>query len=184
MTKKKLISAYCDGSSGGNSKGPIGWGWLITDWEDIVDAGSEGDFQGTNNIAELNAAVSALKCVVDKNLHQDNEVELVSDSTYVLGLADGSFQPGKYHDTVRTLRSLVVLTQAKCRWVRGHSGDAFNDKVDQLAKAAKERHYTTQTDSRKRRKMRKKEERRRKRRLVRLFKSGLIASDGTEIGRT
>lgn len=168
MTARKTISIYCDGSSVGNSRGPTGWGWIVTDWDDIICAGSEGAPDGTNNTAELQAAIHGLRAVIDRGLHKNNDVEIVSDSTYCLGLANGSYEPNTHFELVMRLRLLVQQTGAKTRWVRGHSGDAFNDRADELAKAGRDRYMPTET--KKRRRSRKREERRRKRAIVKEFK--------------
>lgn len=160
----KTISVYCDGSSTGSSKGAIGWGWIVTDWEEIICAGCEGAPVGTNNIAELQAAIYGLKAVLDRGLHVGNAVELVSDSTYTLNLANGTYQPNKYHEIVGSLQSLFQQARAKTRWVRGHSGDAFNEKADKLAKSAKEKY--TVGDAKKRRKS--------KRRMIKQVKKALV----------
>jgi ribonuclease HI len=96
-------------------------------------------------------------------------VELVSDSTYTLNLANGSYSPNKYQDVVKTLQELYQKSGARTRWVRGHSGDAFNDKADELAKAGRDR-YNPHQETKKRRRSRKREERRRKRAIVKEFK--------------
>jgi ribonuclease HI len=165
---RKLISVYADGSSTGDAAGPMGWGWLITDWDTIITAGSAGAISGTNNVAELQAAIAGLRAVVDLKLHIGNDVELVSDSTYALGLASGAYFPQKNQDVVKILRDLFLATGARTRWVRGHSGDVFNDKCDELAKAGRDK-YTPQ-ETRKRRRSRKREERRRKRAIVKAYK--------------
>ena len=73
---RKQISAYCDGSSNGAAGGPTGWGWLIVDWDadDIVCAGSAGAPVGTNNTAELQAAIHGLRAILDRGLEQGNDV--------------------------------------------------------------------------------------------------------------
>lgn len=165
---RKLISVYADGSSNGTGEGPMGWGWLVTDWDEIITAGSAGGPKGTNNIAELQGAVSGLRAVIDRGLHIGNDVELVSDSTYALGLANGSYIAQKNQDVVNVLRDLFLKTGARTRWVRGHSNDTFNDKCDELAKAGRDRY--TPTETRKRRRSRKRDERRRKRAIVKAYK--------------
>lgn len=169
----KLISVYTDGSSTGNSKGPMGWGWIVTDWSDIITAGSEGAPVGTNNIAELMACKAGLQAVIDRGLHEGNEVEVVSDSTYALGLASGKYEASKHQDIVDLLQALYKKANARGRWIPGHSGDIFNDRADELAKAGRDR-YTPQ-ESRKRRRSRKREERRRKRAIVKMFKKNPAA---------
>jgi ribonuclease HI len=167
MTKK--ISVYGDGSSGGGSAGAIGWGYLITDWEDIIGVGSGGETAGTNNQAELLALINGLRQVVQKNWHQGNVVEIVSDSEYALGVASGQFEPTKNLDLAAEIRSLTILTQARTRWVRGHNGEIFNEYADKLAKAAKEK---LMPDKGVRRRHKRRSERRRKRAIVKAYKRG------------
>lgn len=167
----KLISIYSDGSSGGDAKGAIGWGYIITDWEDILGAGSDGAIAGTNNAAELSGAIAGLKFVYDKNLHHGNVVELVSDSTYTLGLANGEFEPTKNLELAAEVRKYTILTGARTKWIRGHSGDAFNDKADELAKAGRDR---LMPNGNHKRRHRRREERRRKRNIVKAFLRGEI----------
>ena len=167
----KRISAYSDASSGGNAKGAIGWGWIVTDWEDILGTGSGAESVGTNNAAELQGAIDALKFIVERGLHVDNEIELVSDSTYVLGLADGTFDPQKNLERAAEIRKLSILTAAKTKWIKGHSGDIFNDKADELAKFARDR---LNPDKGTRRKSRRRAERQRKRAIVKAFLRGDI----------
>lgn len=143
-------------------------GWLVTDWDDILAAGSEGGPIGTNNIAELKAGICGLKAVIERGLHVGNDVELVSDSTYTLGLASGRFHAQANKDIVKELRDLFIKAGATDRWVQGHSGDVFNDKVDELAKAGRD--VYAPVESRKRRRSRKREERRRKRAIVKAYK--------------
>lgn len=165
---RKLISIYCDGSSNGLSGGPIGFGWLVTDWEEIICAGSEGEISGTNNTAELKAAIHGLRAVLDRGLHTGNEVELVSDSTYTLNLASGHYQPNKHLELVLLLKDLYRQAGARPRWIKGHSGDAMNDKADQLAKAGRDK-YSIGIETKKRRRSRRRLERRRKRAIVKEY---------------
>lgn len=136
----ETVSVYADGSSDGTSKGAIGWGWILVKGEEVLSWGCAGDHIGTNNIAELQGAIYGLRVVVQEHLHERHIIELVSDSRYCLGLADGSYQPSSNHDLVKELRSLAVDTNARFRWVRGHSGSYFNEKCDKLAKIGKERY--------------------------------------------
>jgi ribonuclease HI len=168
-TKAKLISVYSDGSSGGSSKGAIGWGFVVTDWEEILGAGSGADTEGTNNVAELQGAIAGLRHVVERGLHEGNLVELVSDSEYVLGVASGKFDPQKNLELAGEIRKLAIETKCRTRWVRGHSGESFNEKCDELAKMARDK---LSPDKGVRRRHRRREERRRKRQLVKQFKRG------------
>ena len=167
----KRISIYSDGSSGGSAKGAIGWGWIVTDWEDILGTGSGAEPTGTNNAAELQGAIDGLRFIVERGLHLDNVIELVSDSTYTLGVANGEFDPQKNLERAAEIRALAILTKAHCRWIKGHSGDAFNDKADELAKFARDK---LAPDKGIRRRHRRRELRRQKRAIVKAYKRGDI----------
>ena len=141
MTRHK-ISVYADGSSTGRLEGATGWGWLVIDWteDSIVCAGSEGSPNGSNSTAELQAAICGLRAVMDRNLHVGNDITLISDSQYALNLANGTFKAHKHLELVKSLQALTSVTGAATQWVKGHSGDPFNSKVDALAKAGKDRY--------------------------------------------
>lgn len=137
------FSVYCDGSSGGNSTGPIGWGWVvIQDDRHILSSGSGGHISGTNNIAELMAAREGLRSLLQQPAFLEGEppqeVELVSDSQYVLGLANGSYSAVKNVPLARHLNEICQQYAVRTRWVEGHSGDPLNEICDKLAKRGKE----------------------------------------------
>lgn len=183
----RKISVYADGSSGGDSKGAIGWGWIIVDWEGgDLHTGCGNLELGTNNMAEISGAIDGLKELKRRGLHVGNIVEVVSDSTYALGIASGSFEPQKNLELAAELRKLVLEigketafdvdlngpTPVHTRWVKGHSGEAFNDKCDQLAKHARDK--ISPEDKKSKRRSRRREERRRKRSTVKAFLRGEI----------
>jgi ribonuclease HI len=99
---------------------------------------------GTNQIAELTAAIEGLALVPP-----GAAVELVSDSQYVLkGLSEwraGWERKGWRNskgDVVANLalwKTLFALADARkltTRWVRGHNGDPYNERADALANQA------------------------------------------------
>jgi ribonuclease HI len=89
---------------------------------------------------------------------------------YCLNLATGVYKPNKYHETVKILQALMSLTSAKVQWVKGHSGDAFNEKVDELAKLGRDKHTVGGAAPKKKRRSRRREIRRAKRRAVKEWK--------------
>lgn len=166
-----MISVYADGSSEGNSVGAIGWGWIIVRGEkqEVLDCGNGGGPVGTNNIAELTAAIEGLKALrkLKEILSQfdidvNEPVELVSDSQYVLGIACGRFKALKNQELAKEIRALTLELKATTRWVKGHNGDVFNEKCDELAKTAKFVYAPS--------KVTKKMERRKRRQIVKEFK--------------
>ncbi len=133
---------WCDGSCGPTNPGPCAWGAVI---ESPSGERSEhfGFIQkrGTNNIAELTAAIEALR-----RIPEGAEVILSSDSQYtVKGL--GEWLPGWIKKGWKTASGSPVLNQelwqqlhhaylarkVQLQWVRGHNGHPENVRADQLA---------------------------------------------------
>ena len=99
---------------------------------------------GTNQIAELTAAVEGLSRVP-----AGAEVELVSDSQYVLkglmewrtGWERKGFRNSKGEAVAnlalwKTLFAVADARRVSTRWVRGHNGDPHNERADALANKA------------------------------------------------
>jgi ribonuclease HI len=131
-----------DGACKGNP-GPGGWGALLR------TGGTEKELMGaeartTNNRMELTAAIEALTA-----LTRPCAVVLTTDSNYVRDgitkwvhgwakrgwrTADGS--PVKNVDLWQALLAAAAPHRIEWRWVKGHSGDPDNERVDALANAA------------------------------------------------
>ena len=137
-------TAYTDGACAPTNPGPAGWGAVVIapDGDEVDHFGFIG--LGTNQIAELTAAIEGLELVP-----RGAEVELVSDSQYVLkGLTE--WRPGWERRGFRNSKGDPVANQAlwkrlyaaadarrvSVRWVRGHNGDRCNEKADALANKA------------------------------------------------
>jgi ribonuclease HI len=98
----------------------------------------------TNNRMELMAVISALEAV-----RNHAELELFTDSQYVKngiemwiddwkmnGWRTARKQPVANQDLWRRLDELVEKFRIHWAWVRGHDGDAMNERCDKLAYAA------------------------------------------------
>ena len=103
-------------------------------------------FWAPYNDAELIAAIKGLEYAVELvisagDMEFEHEVTLCSDSQLVLGWANGDYrfkQEEKmtlYLDLIRLVKKLGVTT----RWVRGHNGDLWNERCDELANLARKR---------------------------------------------
>ena len=142
------IMVFSDGACSGNP-GPGGWGWAV-----INDGpyGSGSAAQTTNQRMEIMAAFDAVRTLGEGT---DVGIEVVSDSTYVVncfrdrwwdgwikrGWRNAAKQPVANRDLwepfVDLVRSRAGTSRAVgFRWVRGHSGDPMNERVDRLAVAA------------------------------------------------
>lgn len=131
----KRISLFCDGSSLGNP-GPGGYCGILKykETEKII---SGGERETTNNRMELRAVIESLK-----SLKEPCEVELVSDSSYVVkGIKEWlstwvkkDFAKVKNPDLWREYLDVSSAHRVFPIWVRGHSGHEGNERCDAIAK--------------------------------------------------
>ena len=140
----RVVAAATDGACSGNP-GPGGWGALMR-FED----GSVEEFGGhepatTNNRMELQAALALLQRLRDLPRHPD--LTLRTDSKYLIdGL--GSWMAGWKRKGWKTAAGKPVLNQdlwqaldqarladVPLSYVKGHSGDPDNERVDRIAVA-------------------------------------------------
>ena len=135
---------FTDGACSGNP-GPGGWGWSIVGGTSANGA----ERKSTNQRMELWAVLDALTTIVPL---EDGTIEVVSDSTYVVncfnnrwwpgweakGWKNSQKQPVANQDLWKPLVALYKSNRERIsfRWVKGHSGNPMNDKVDALAVAA------------------------------------------------
>jgi ribonuclease HI len=138
-----LLSIYCDGASSGCSDAPGGYGYLLVHDGSMVASGYGGAHKTTNNIMECKAAICGLLAAREVQEHY-YVVELVSDSQYVLNLSSGKYQPKVNMELIQELRTCAsMIYRLSYRWVKGHSGDKFNEIADDLAKKGKSLHKTS-----------------------------------------
>jgi ribonuclease HI len=143
MAATDRIVVYTDGACSGNP-GPGGWAWAIA--PDGQRSGSGGETSTTNQRMELMAVLEAVRSHADEVV----EIHVVSDSTYVVncfrdgwwvrwrrnGWRNSQRQPVANVDLWEPLVDLVERHAVTFEWVKGHSGDPMNDRVDALAVAA------------------------------------------------
>ena len=130
---------YTDGACLGNP-GPGGWAWVVPDGP----FGSGCDGKTTNQRMELTAALEAVRAF-------DCPLLVVSDSTYVVHcFRDGWWENWLRRGWLNKARKpvanrdlwepLIDAYRARddvdFRWVKGHSGDRWNDEADRLAMEA------------------------------------------------
>jgi len=135
------IEIYTDGACKGNP-GPGGWGVLLRSGATVKELYG-GERSTTNNRMELMAVIQALEA-----LKRPCAVTLYLDSQYVLkgitewlpgwkakGWKTASKQPVKNQELWQRLDALLQQGghDVDWRWVRGHNGDAGNERADALA---------------------------------------------------
>ena len=137
--QRPKVTVYTDGACKGNP-GPGGWGaWLSTEGHEKELCG--GEKLTTNNRMELTAPIEALA-----SLKRSCEVTIYLDSEYVRkgitewiygwkqrGWKTADKMPVKNADLWQRLDALRALHPGEWRWVKGHSGDAGNERADALA---------------------------------------------------
>jgi len=137
-----VIEIYTDGACRGNP-GPGGWAVLLTQGEhERVISGAEA--LTTNNRMELTAVIRALEA-----LKRPVRASLYTDSEYVRrgvrewlpqwkarGWRTAARTPVKNRDLWEQLDRLAAGHDIDWHWVRGHAGNAGNERVDRLANAA------------------------------------------------
>ncbi len=134
-----IVDIYTDGACKGNP-GPGGWGVLLRSAGTVKELHG-GEANTTNNRMEMTAVIKALQA-----LKRPCRVRLHTDSKYVQqgitvwihdwkrrGWKTADRKPVKNVDLWTQLDALVALHEIEWIWVRGHAGDAGNERADELA---------------------------------------------------
>lgn len=135
-----VVEIWTDGACLGNP-GPGGWAAVLRLGEREKELVG-GEPETTNNRMELMAAISALEA-----LKRPSKVRLVSDSEYVVkgitewlpGWRAKGWKKVKNRDLWERLAEVAGRHEVTWEWVRGHSGNVMNERVDRLAAAEAER---------------------------------------------
>ncbi|AWN48148.1 ribonuclease HI [Methylobacterium terrae] len=129
---------YADGGCDPNP-GPGGWGVVIQAPEGTVEL-CGGDPQSTNNRMELTAAIRALE-----HFPEGAAIEMRCDSQYVVKSVTEWIRgwklkgwrtttgPVKNVELMQRLDELAARRDVRWVWVKGHAGEAGNERADRLA---------------------------------------------------
>ena len=136
-----MIKIYTDGACSGNP-GPGGWGARIENGDGTIEELKGGEANTTNNRMELLAAIEALA-----HLPDGSTLTLITDSTYTKdgmtqwlagwkrnGWRTAAKKPVKNVDLWRALDAQCTRHRIDWQWVRGHTGNAGNERADELAR--------------------------------------------------
>ena len=139
-----MIEIWTDGACSGNP-GPGGWGVLLKSGDQEKELFG-GEVSTTNNRMELTAAIEALNA-----LTSPSSVTLHTDSTYVKdgltkwihgwkknGWKTAARKPVKNQDLWQALDTACERHDITWKWVKGHAGDAGNERADALARKGTE----------------------------------------------
>lgn len=126
-----IIEIYTDGSAIGNGteKSKCGWACELI-WNDYTMVKSGHALGLTNNQAEMTAVLMALRSVNRK----EHPTYVYSDSLYVVKTLNGEYQIGANEDLWEQLfDEKQKFKDIHFVWIKGHSGNPHNEKVDALA---------------------------------------------------
>jgi len=138
------VIAYTDGGCRGNP-GPGGWGFLLinTATGNALER-CGGERETTNNRMEMLAAINAIAAIKKPGMR----IRVHSDSQYLIKCAS-EWIPGwkargwkkkdgelKNVDLLQEIDRLLQLQRVTWQWVKGHSGEPGNERVDALTNQA------------------------------------------------
>ena len=140
------ITIYTDGACSGNP-GKGGWGAILINAKETKYMSGSKQLT-TNNQMELTATIEALKAIL-----KPSNIALYTDSQYVKngitswifnwkknGWKTANKKPVANKDLWIELDKYVDFHSVNWFWVKGHSGDHYNEIADELAvKAMNER---------------------------------------------
>lgn len=139
----QLLEIFTDGGCHGNP-GPGAWAYCIVDATgNVVRSHSGFDADTTNNRMELQAVISALRFVAEAE--PGAQIRVITDSEYVKrgvtewvhtwkrnGWKTAAKKAVKNRDLWQQLDAINAEVAPEWRWVRGHSGNEFNEMCDAL----------------------------------------------------
>ena len=135
------ITMYTDGAAKGNP-GNGGYGIVLKAGKHYREI-SEGFRMTTNNRMELLAVIVGLETIKKKG----QIIDVYSDSKYVVDSVNKrwvfnwekkSFKGKKNIDLWKRFLKINKLHQVSFHWVKGHAGNIYNEKCDELAVIAAE----------------------------------------------
>jgi ribonuclease HI len=139
------VEIWTDGGCKPNP-GPGGWAAILK-FRGTVRELSGAEAETTNNRMELTAAAAALEAIKRPCriiLHTDSEYLRNGITRWHTGWVRKNWRtaggdPVKNMDLWQRILDAARTHTIDWKWVRGHSGDAMNERADQLATEARER---------------------------------------------
>ncbi|WP_186418691.1 ribonuclease HI [Bosea sp. CS1GBMeth4] len=137
----EAVEVWTDGACSGNP-GPGGWGAILS-YKGKERELSGGEALTTNNRMELMAAIAALEtltrpCTVA--LHTDSQYLRQGITGWIHGWKKNGWKtadrkPVKNEELWKRLDAALGRHKIEWKWVKGHAGDAMNERADALARA-------------------------------------------------
>ena len=128
------VIVHTDGACSGNP-GPGGWAAVLSAGQHRKEIAGRKPHT-TNNEMELTAVLEALKALQRTGL----SVAIYTDSQLVIGRLTGEYKVKADHiaELVRAINTMAEAKFLAIDWyhVKGHSGNAGNERANRLAQAA------------------------------------------------
>ena len=143
-TVSDVVEIWTDGGCKPNP-GPGGWAAILR-FRGVEKELSGAERMSTNNRMELTAAATALEALKRPCrviLHTDSEYLQKGITQWLAGWIRRNWKntagdPVANMELWQRLIAAAGRHQVEWRWVRGHAGDAMNERADRLATAARE----------------------------------------------
>ena len=143
MASEDRVEIWTDGGCKPNP-GPGGWGAILV-YKGVEKQLSGAEPATTNNRMELTAAAAALEALKKPSkvvVHTDSEYVKNGITRWMTGWVRKNWRsstgdPVKNMDLWRRLLDAEKPHEVEWKWVRGHSGNVMNERVDQLATEAR-----------------------------------------------
>lgn len=123
------FTVYCDGSANNNGKAnssAAGCAVVIEGSTGVEKIFAEYIGEGTNNQAEIVGA-----CIGLENIKVPSEIEVFADSDYVIKTMQGKFRKLKNVEFwARLQKACDFHKSVNWNWVKGHSGNYYNELCD------------------------------------------------------
>ena len=123
------VCIYTDGSCLKNPGGASGWSFCVLE-KPIAWLVSGGVEKSTNNRMELTAVIEALEWVTG------DEYNIYTDSLLTLKCATNQWKRKANKDLWETYDRVSNGRKLHWKWVKGHSGNKYNELVDRAARNA------------------------------------------------
>ena len=134
-----MIKVYTDGACSGNP-GKGGWGAVIINKDDNVKKISGSANNTTNNRMELMAVIASLKYAHDENINVFTDSKYVKNGmeTWIINWKKNGWKTANKKQVSNKelwieLDEKVNLHDIEWFWVKGHSGNHYNEIADKLA---------------------------------------------------
>lgn len=146
------MKIYIDGACAVHTGKNGAWAYVVVEDDIVVHEDSGFELETTNSRMELMSTIKALRwCIENKRLSAKMDYEIISDSSYVVNgittwvktweLNDWMSSTGtsvKNRDLWNQLNEASWYLNLKWTWVKGHSGEKWNEYVDSLCKIVAE----------------------------------------------